>query len=144
MLQPNDEIGSYRIVRLLGEGGMGIVYLAEHTTLGRRVALKVLRSEYGEVPQLVSRFITEAKSVNRIGHPNIIDITDFGRSSEGFHYFVMEYLSGENLAQRLKRDFGWPLERALGLGVQVANALAACHTAGVVHRDLKPDNIFLV
>jgi serine/threonine protein kinase len=135
-------IGSYRIISLLGEGGMGFVYLAEHQKLGRKVALKMLRSEYANSPQVVRRFFAEAKAVNKISHEHIVEITDFIENDHGDNYFIMEYLKGTSLADALEHE-QLPLERSLGIAAQTCSALAAVHEADIVHRDLKPDNIFL-
>lgn len=141
-------IGNYRVMQKLGEGGMGSVYLAEHPLIGKKVALKVLHEEYSSNPEVVNRFFTEAKAVNDIGHPNIVDIVDFGHvQPEGgapFVYFIMEFLAGESLASLLAREAPLSPERALHIAIQVADALSASHAKGIVHRDLKPDNIFLL
>ena len=137
-------IGNYKIVRVLGEGGMGTVYLAEHPMIGKRVAVKMLRPDLGTDPGLVSRFFQEAKAVNEIRHPNIVDISDFGHTSDGTVYFVMELMEGQSLRDRLAGQGPMPLEHVLAVGRQVIDALAAAHRVGIVHRDLKPDNIFLV
>jgi eukaryotic-like serine/threonine-protein kinase len=136
-------VGNYQIKSKLGEGGMGIVFYAEHPLIGRRVAIKVIHPNYARNPEAVSRFFTEAQAVNRIGHPNIVDITDFGQTPEEDSYFVMEYLQGEALAARLRRG-RMSLYDALYIGAQIADALAASHSVGILHRDLKPDNVFLV
>jgi serine/threonine-protein kinase len=143
VIEVGQSIGNYVIRSLLGEGGMGMVYLAEHPLIGRRVAIKVIHDDLARNADTVSRFFTEAQAVNRIGHPNIVDITDFGQTPRGESYFVMELLSGESLGARLKRDGPLPVLDALYIMEQVADALAASHTAGILHRDLKPDNVFL-
>ncbi len=137
-------IGNYKIVRVLGEGGMGTVYLAEHPMIGKRVAVKMLRPDLGTDPGLVSRFFQEAKAVNEIRHPNIVDISDFGHTDDGIVYFVMELLEGESLRDRLGHLGTLPIEQAAACSRQVVDALAAAHRVGIIHRDLKPDNIFLV
>jgi eukaryotic-like serine/threonine-protein kinase len=137
-------IGSYKLLSLLGEGGMGVVYKAEHTMLGRKVALKMLLAKYADQPDVVERFFSEAKSVNKIGHRNIIDIIDYGISSERCPYFIMELLEGEELAKLLAREGSLEINRAIGLVRQIASALDACHAAGILHRDLKPENIFVI
>jgi serine/threonine protein kinase len=136
-------IGNYQIQRLIGEGGMGQVYLAVHPGIGRQAAVKVLTPGDAGDPQLVSRFITEARAANAIRHPNIVDIYDSGVLEGGTPYLVMEYLEGETLTQVLGRG-PVALDDAIDWGCQVAEALAAAHAAEVVHRDLKPDNLFLV
>ncbi len=141
--QPGTVLGSYRLVEVLGEGGMGIVYLAEHVRLGRRVAVKLLRSELGGDALAVSRFFAEARAVNQICHENIVEITDFVENPAGDNYYIMEFLPGLNLEQVVQRDGDLKISRALGIAVQVCAALAQVHDAGIVHRDLKPENIFL-
>ncbi|MFN0251090.1 MAG: serine/threonine protein kinase [Kofleriaceae bacterium] len=139
-------IGNYLVKQKLGEGGMGAVYLAEHPGIGKKVALKVLHSEFSGNAEIAERFFNEAKAVNNIGHPNIVDILDYGiiQSSHGqLMYFFMEYLSGQSLSALLRNEGPIPPERALGIALQVADALAASHKCGIVHRDLKPDNIML-
>ena len=137
-------IGNYKIVRVLGEGGMGTVYLAEHPMIGKRVAVKMLRPDLGTDPGLVSRFFQEAKAVNEIRHPNIVDISDFGHTPDGIVYFVMELMEGQSLRDRISASGPMPLDQAIAFSRQVIDALAAAHRVGIVHRDLKPDNIFLV
>jgi len=137
-------LGSYRLIELLGEGGMGVVYLAEHTKLGRRVALKILRSEYSENPQAVHRFFAEARAVNKISHQNIVEITDFVENPGSDNYYIMELLKGSTLSAVIDDEGIQPLERSVGIMLQVASALGAVHAAGIVHRDLKPDNVFLI
>jgi eukaryotic-like serine/threonine-protein kinase len=134
-------VGPYRVVRRLGSGGMGTVYQAEQTRIGARVALKVLHPHLSQDEGLRARFYAEAKTVNVVGHPNIVRIFDINEAPGGLHYFVMEYLEGEPLSQ-LPR----PLEPALltHLLGEACEALEAAHSAGVVHRDLKPDNLFVV
>jgi tRNA A-37 threonylcarbamoyl transferase component Bud32 len=123
---------------------MGVVYLAEHPVIGRKVALKAIHPELSRNPEVVSRFITEAKAVNQVGNEHIVDIHDFGTTPEGEFYFIMEYLQGESLADRLRRERVFVPSRALQIASQVADALAASHGHGIIHRDLKPENIFLI
>ncbi|HXU81753.1 MAG TPA: serine/threonine-protein kinase, partial [Polyangia bacterium] len=125
-------------------GGMGVVYLAEHPVIGRKVALKAIHPELSRNPEVVSRFITEAKSVNQIGNEHIVEIYDFGNTTDGEFYFIMEFLQGESLADKLKRERFFPPARALQVAAQVADALSASHSHGIIHRDLKPENIFLI
>jgi serine/threonine protein kinase len=137
-------VGAYRLLSLLGEGGMGRVYLAEHVKLGRRVALKMLRSEFANNPNAVRRFFDEARAVNQIRHDNIIEVTDFVEGvGGGESYFIMELLVGTDLAQ-LQLSGPLSLPRVLHIARQVCSALAAAHDAGIVHRDLKPENVFIV
>jgi serine/threonine protein kinase len=144
MIAVGQSIGNYTITAKLGEGGMGVVYLAEHPIIGRKVALKAIHPELSRNPEVVSRFETEARAVNQIGNEHIVDIHDFGRTSDGEYYFIMEYLQGESLADTLKRERFFPAARALQVAAQVADALAASHSHGIIHRDLKPENIFLI
>jgi serine/threonine-protein kinase len=144
MIQPGDQVGSYRVLEPIGKGGMGMVFRAEHVKLPRRVALKVLHAELAADTEAVARFINEAEVVNRIGHEHIVDITDFGTTPDGECYFVMEYLDGESLAQRLRQAGPFDTDRALHVAWQLADALAASHQAGVAHRDLKPGNVLLI
>jgi eukaryotic-like serine/threonine-protein kinase len=136
-------IGNYRIVSELGRGGMGMVYRAEHTQLGRPAALKMLLPALSGDPSIVQRFFNEARAASAIDHPGIVEVYDFGTHTDGSAYIVMPLLKGESLETRLKRETVAPLEGA-SLIVQVLSALSAAHARGIVHRDLKPDNIFLV
>jgi serine/threonine-protein kinase len=135
--------GRYRVDRLLGEGGMGRVYLAEHVLMRKPVALKVLHQEMTLVPEVVARFEREAVAAARIDHPNVAQAMDFGRLDDGSLYFVLEYVDGRSLRSLL--DEG-ALEhaRSVSLACQIASALVAAHKVGIVHRDLKPDNVMLV
>jgi serine/threonine-protein kinase len=134
--------GRYRVIDQLGEGGMGVVYTAEHVEIEKKVALKVLRDDFSKRPEVVERFRQEARAASRIGHENIVDVTDFGQLRDGGVYFVMEYLKGMSLSEIIQ---GSPvdLERAVPIVMQIARALKAAHSLGIVHRDLKPENIFL-
>lgn len=136
--------GRYQVVALLGEGGMGHVYEVRHATLDKRFAMKVLRRELARDPELGSRFIDEAKATARVHHGNVVQIIDFGQLPDGIPYFVMELLEGQTLGQVIKSGGAIPAGRAVRIIEQVASALEAAHEAGVVHRDLKPDNVFLV
>jgi serine/threonine protein kinase len=144
MIEVGQIIGNYRIIAKLGEGGMGVVYLAEHPIIGRKVALKAIHPELSRNLEVVSRFKNEAKSVNQIGNEHIVDVSDFGETPDGEFYFIMEFLQGESLADRLRRERFLQVNRALHIATQVADALAASHAHGIVHRDLKPENIFLI
>src|SRR4051812_42536823 len=137
-------VGNYKLTAKLGEGGMGMVFLAEHPVIGRKVALKAIHPELSRNPEVVSRFMTEAKAVNQIGNEHIVDVNDFGTTSSGEFYFIMEFLQGEALADRLRRERLFKPARALQIAAQVADALAASHSHGIIHRDLKPENIFLI
>ncbi len=141
-------IGNYRITAKLGEGGMGAVYLGEHPLIGKKVAVKVLLEELAKKDDIVTRFFNEAKSVNDIGHQNIVDIVDFGKirlpdEANEIVYFIMEYLDGEGLSARLART-GMSFDETLHVMAQCCSALEASHKKGIVHRDLKPENIFVL
>jgi serine/threonine protein kinase len=136
--------GRYRVIELIGEGGMGKVYLAEHTEIGKRVALKVLHPSYSRMPDLVERFRREARAASKIGHPNIVDVTDSGATADGSVYFVMEYLEGLELGSVIERAGALDVARALRISGQICRALSAAHREGIIHRDLKPENIFLI
>ena len=113
MIAVGQTIGNYTITAKLGEGGMGVVYLAEHPVIGRKVAMKAIHPELSRNPEVVSRFMTEAKSVNQIGNEHIVDINDFGTTPDGEFYFIMEFLQGESLADKLKRERLLAAPRAL-------------------------------
>lgn len=134
----------YRIERTIGEGGMGIVYLATHVVLNKRLAVKVLRRDLAHDGEVVQRFVQEAQSASAIGHENIVDISDFGRLEDGSVYFVMEYLEGQDLSTLIETGDLRPDGPTLRLVRQLGGALAAAHDRGIVHRDLKPDNVFVV
>ncbi|HEY8924643.1 MAG TPA: serine/threonine-protein kinase, partial [Polyangia bacterium] len=133
----------YLIVSQIGVGGMGAVYRAEHTTLKRELAIKVLLPEFGGKDEFVRRFEREAESASRLSHPHIIAVTDFGRTPEGLLFLAMEYLDGRSLTS-LIREGPLGVARALGIARQILAGLNRAHGAGVVHRDLKPDNIMLI
>ncbi|MCE9580681.1 MAG: serine/threonine protein kinase, partial [Deltaproteobacteria bacterium] len=135
--------GRYRIDELIGEGGMGKVYLAEHVEIGKRVAVKVLHPSYGRMPDLVERFRREARAASKIGHPHIVDVTDSGTTPDGSVYFVMEYLEGVELGMVIEREGALDMARTLRIATQICRALAAAHASGIIHRDLKPENVFL-
>jgi serine/threonine-protein kinase len=137
-------INNYQIRAQIGEGGMGTVYVAQHSFMGRKAAVKVLRRTYVQDEWVVSLFMNEARAANAIGHPNIIDIIDVGRLSDGQPYLMMEFLAGETLGARLARIHRLPTADALDFAEQAAGALAVAHEKGIVHRDLKPDNLFLI
>jgi serine/threonine-protein kinase len=132
----------YRLIKRLGIGGMSNVYLARHVLIERMSAIKILRHELSLNPSHRERFLREARAVNRINHPNIVEITDYGES-DGVTYLVMEYVESETLMARLVRGpLSWPA--ATSVALQVAEALARAHQAGIIHRDLKPENVLIV
>jgi len=134
----------YEIIRRIGEGGMGAVYEARHAIIGKRVAVKVLLEKFLENRELVARLLQEARLASSIGHENIVDVTDYGTTIDGRAFVVMEFLDGESLAQLVIRDAPLPVERSLGILRQVCSALSAAHAKGIVHRDVKPENIYIV
>jgi serine/threonine-protein kinase len=136
--------GRYSVLRRLGGGGMGVVYLAEHTALQKRVALKLLHAHYATEPDVVLRFLNEARAAAMVGHRNIVDALDFGQAEDGAPFLVLEYLEGRDLAHELESQGRLSVRRAAQLGLQIAAGLGAAHKKGIVHRDLKPDNVFLV
>ena len=141
-LEPGAKVGEYVVDRKIAEGGMGSVYAGHHPVIGKRVAVKVLSAQCAHIPDLVRRFVEEARAVNKIGHPNIIDIFSFGTLADARPFFVMEYLEGANLAERLEQGDLTSSETRRILR-QICGALEAAHRAGIVHRDLKPENIWV-
>lgn len=138
-------IGPYRIVQKIGEGGMGEVYEAFHDTIQRRVAVKVLHAAKASDEEFTSRFMNEARAVNLVNHPGLVQVSDLGQLPNGSFYLVMELLQGEMLSSRLKRSQGkLTLPEALEFGWQIADSLAAAHAKNILHRDLKPQNVMLV
>lgn len=136
--------GRYKLEDVLGEGGMGVVYLCRHTIIDKKVAMKVLRADKARDEEITERFLNEARAASTIGNPHIIDISDFGRFPDGSTYFVMEYLDGVPLSKIVKPDKPVPVPRLLHIARQLAEGLAAAHSQGIIHRDLKPDNIILI
>jgi serine/threonine-protein kinase len=136
--------GRYLITRKVGQGGMGAVYEATHTLIGKRVAVKVLLEKYARREAIVSRLEQEARLASSCQNEHIIDITDFGTTEDGRTFVVMEYLEGESLAECLARETQLPELRVLDIISQAASALAAAHAKGIVHRDIKPENLFLL
>jgi eukaryotic-like serine/threonine-protein kinase len=133
----------YHVVKKLGEGGMGQVYLAEHVKMGRRSAIKVMNASMVHDHDAVARFNREASNASRITHPNVCAIYDFGETPDGLIYLAMEFIEGEPLTELLQREGALPVPRATAIFLQTADALQAAHDLGIVHRDLKPDNIML-
>jgi len=134
----------YRVEAVIGEGGMGVVYLCKHNVIGKRVAMKVLRADLARDQEVTTRFLNEARAASAIGNPHIIDISDFGQLPDGSTYFVMEHLDGDALTHVIETNQPIPISRILHIARQLGEALAAAHDAGIVHRDLKPDNIILI
>ncbi len=145
VLTEGQRLGAYRIVRLLGEGGMGAVYEARQEPLERRVALKTLHADHAKSKEFIARFFNEAKVLSRLEHPSLVQVSDFGHAADGTAYLVMEYLRGQSLGRRIRdlseRGERLPVETALHVCVQVADVLEMAHEQGIVHRDLKPDKI---
>ena len=136
--------GRYLVTKKIGQGGMGAVYEATHTLIGKRVAVKVLLEKYAEREAIVARLKKEAQLASSIGNEHIIDITDIGNTDDGRTFVVMEYLDGESLAECLSREHTLPEQRMLRIASQASSALAAAHAKGIVHRDIKPENLFLL
>lgn len=136
--------GRYLIVRRIGEGGMGAVYEARHSIIGKRVAVKVLLEKFLTKSDFVARLLQEARLASAIGHEHIVDVTDFGTTDDGRAFVAMEFLDGESLAQLVMREAPLPVERSLRIARQVASALGAAHAKGIVHRDVKPENVYLI
>jgi len=137
-------LGNYRIVGIIGQGGMGVVYAAEHPLIGRRAAIKLLLPELSQNQEMVTRFFNEARATTMIQHPGLVDIFDFGHAPNGSAYIAMEFLAGESLAGRLARERPLQLDDQIAILRQLCSAVGAAHKKGIVHRDLKPDNVFLV
>ncbi|MHB8873474.1 MAG: serine/threonine-protein kinase [Myxococcaceae bacterium] len=135
-------VGDYLVESLIGEGGVGLVYRATQTDIGKAVAIKVLRDEVAENPDEVKRLLAEAKAVNAIRHRGIIDVFGFGKLKNGQQYIVMEFLEGSPLDEVIDQHAPMPVPEVIAILDEVLSALGAAHKAGVVHRDLKPNNIF--
>ena len=140
-MQPGTRLGPYEVLSPIGAGGMGEVYRAKDTRLGRDVAVKVLPEIVSRDPRALSRFEHEARAVAALSHPNILALFDVGESG-GVHYAVSELLEGENLRALISRG-PVPVRRALEIAEQVAQGLAATHEKGIIHRDVKPENVFV-
>ncbi len=143
-LAPGALVGEYRVVDRVGEGGMGTVYCAVHPIIGKKVAIKVLAARLAENQNAIRRFVLEARAVNDIRHPGLVDIFSFGQLTDGRHYYVMEFLDGRNLSAVLGERGRLPMAEAIPIFLEVALALVAVHAKGIVHRDLKPENILLL
>lgn len=136
--------GKYRIVEKVGQGGMGVVYLARNDELGQKVAVKFLSKKFADDDNLVLRFLNEAKSYCRVNHPNAVTLLDYGQHDDGALYIITEFVEGKNVTETLKDKGPLSAETVLDLGIQIAEVLSAAHGQGVIHRDLKPDNIMLM
>ena len=147
-ISPGTQLGPYRILRQLGEGGMGAVFEAEQEPIGRHVAVKVLHSEFAKSADVVARFLDEARATNLVNHPSLVHVSDYGLLPDGTAFLVMELLVGESLGKRMERlraeGQSLPSEDAIGLAWQIATALSAVHAHHITHRDLKPDNVMIV
>jgi serine/threonine protein kinase len=135
---------TYRVLDTLDQGGMGVVFVAEHVRLRRRVAVKVLAGHLASMSTALARFEREAEVISQLAHPHIVSVLDFDRTEQGEPYLVMELLQGESLADRLDRLGTFEPDQAVSITSQIASGLAAAHHAGIVHRDLKPANVFLM
>ena len=136
--------GRYCVEHKIGEGGMGVVFAARHAVIERPLAIKVLKREAMRDAGTILRFVQEAKAASRIGHPNIVDVTDFGTTPDGMTYSVMEFVQGHTLATAIRLGAPFAPLRAIRIAAQIARALGAAHDKGIVHRDLKPENVFLL
>src|SRR3954462_142787 len=148
-IQPADSrtgttVGKYKLHEIIGRGGMGVVYRGEHVYIGKEVAVKILHEGYGGRDESIKRFLREARAASLINHPNIVDVTDFGKSNDGTVFFVMELLHGEPLDSLLRRERRVDLLRSITIVNQLAGALGAAHAKGIVHRDLRPENVMLL
>ena len=129
-------VGHYKVARKIGDGGMGSVFEAVHETIGRRVAVKVLKPQFSKDKNVVTRFFNEARAVNIVSHPGVVGSFDYGEMPDGTAYIVMEYLEGESLSARIKRTAGPFGFDALRIGRQIGAALAAAHSKGIIHREV--------
>jgi len=136
-------VGKYKLHEIVGRGGMGVVYRGEHVYIGKEVAVKILHDGYGGREESIKRFLREARAASLINHPNIVDVTDFGKSNDGTVFFVMELLHGEPLDALMQREHRLDLLRSITIVNQISGALGAAHAKGIVHRDLKPENVML-
>jgi len=137
-------LGRYRIVRKLGEGGMGAVYEGQHELIGKRLAIKCLHAQFATNPEIVERFYREAQAATSVGNEHIIEVTDVGTFDDGSPFIVMEFLEGIELAKLIEREASLSISRLVHIVTQVCSALSAAHARGIVHRDMKPENVFLI
>jgi serine/threonine protein kinase len=144
MVTQGFRVGNFKIVAQLGAGGMGSVFVGEHPDIGKRVALKIMRSDLTANPEAIARFLNEAKTVVKLKHPSIVDVLDYGILDSGQRYLVMEHLEGEDLKSYRRSRARLSPHEAAGIVWQILDALAAAHAADVVHRDLKPENVFII
>src|SRR3569623_680114 len=142
-LEAGEQVGEYVVEGKLGQGGFGAVFKAQHPLIGKVVAIKVLARKFSIDPEMVARFVAEARAVNQILHRTIIDIFSFGQLPDGRHYYVMVYLEGEPLDALIDRQGVLVPQVALPILRQVARALDAAPAKGIAHRDLRPENVFL-
>jgi serine/threonine protein kinase len=143
-LEPGTQVGEYRVEGKLGQGAFGTVYKAVHPLIGKMAAIKVLGRRFSADPEMLERFVAEARAVNQIRHRHIIDIFSFDQLADGRHYYVMEYLDGETLDALIDREHRVGVGAAIPILRAIGKALDAAHAKGITHRDLKPENIFLV
>ena len=134
----------YVVHKLIGNGGMSQVYLAEHDSIARRVAIKILHRELLDKPSVLARFAHEARAASTVQHENVVEVTDFGQTADGRPFMVMEYLDGEDLGETLIREGPFTWERARPILLQILAALQAAHDQGLIHRDIKPENVFRI
>jgi tRNA A-37 threonylcarbamoyl transferase component Bud32 len=137
-------LGRYQILKKLGEGGMGTVYLGEHNTIKKKLAIKVLSQEFAHKKDLKDRFLQEARAASMISQENVVEINDFGDTPDGSSFFVMEFLAGEDLSDTIKKQGKLPWARVKPIMLQICRALAAAHDAGIIHRDMKPENCYRI
>ena len=141
-MKPDDVVGPYRVLAKIGQGGMGEVYRARDTKLQRDVAIKVLPDLFARDPERLARFEREARTLASLNHPNVAQVYGVvDLPPQGGSHLVMEFVDGEDLSQRIARDGAIPLDDAIPIAIQIAEAVAAAHEQGIIHRDLKPANI---
>ena len=142
VLSVGSQIGPYKILRKIGEGGMGAVFEGIHEKISRRVAVKVLHPEFTRDKEISNRFLNEARAVNLVGHPSLVEISDYGKTAEGQAYIVMELLDGVRLSEYIRNHSGkLPLAEVVWIGTHIADALAAAHEKRIIHRESTPPSI---